>query len=314
VPIVGSVLGSSGDLRQYRLEYVKATGGGWNLIASSTTEVGLGLLSNWDINSIPLGGYYVLRLSAEDVCGNAASISTVVWVDKDMESVQLQSPTAGQILGGTFCADGTEWDNCPAQLARLEHRPIGGAFMLFDTLNPPWIFNNPLGEWNTLIGTPDGDYEVRLTGQDACNHTGTISRFVTVDNTAPIAVISSPTSCSFVNGVVQIVGTASDAHLSRWDLYFSGGDFHTWIPINGSTTPVVSNALANWNTAGLRPCAYALRLVVRDSAVVNCNEAIHNQSEYITAVSLGEVCDVNGDGSANGLDVQPFVNCVLAGP
>jgi len=314
VPIVGSVQGASGDLREYRLEYVKATGGSWTLIARATTEVGLGLLGYWDLNAVPQEGHYILQLTAEDACGNTASTATLVWVDKNMDSVQLHAPAAGQILGGTICADGTVWDNCPAQLSSLEHRPMGGTFVNFETLYPPWIINNPLGEWNTLIGTQDGDYEVRLTGQDSCNHTGTVSRFVTVDNTAPIALISSPTSCSFVNGVVQIVGTANDAHLSRWDLYFSGGDFHTWTPINGGTTPVVNNALANWNTAGLRPCAYALRLVVTDSAVVNCNGEIHNQREYITAVSVGKVCDVNGDGFADGLDVQPFVGCVLTGP
>lgn len=314
IPIVGSVLGSSGDLRHYRLEYVKATGGSWTLITSATTEVELGLLGFWDINSVALSGYYILRLTAEDVCGNDASIATVVWVDKGLESVQLQAPASGQILGGTICADGTVWDNCPANLALLEHRPLGGTFVNFDTLNSPWIINNPLGTWNTLPGTPDGNYEIRLTGQDSCNYVATINRFVTIDNTAPIAVISSPLSCSFVNGVVPIVGSANDANLLRWDLYFSGGDFHHWNLITGSQSPVVNGLLANWNTAGLRSCSYALRLVVTDRAIVNCNDATHNQSEYIAAVNVGRVCDVNGDGLINGLDVQPFVTCVMTGP
>ena len=314
VPIVGSVQGTSGDLREYRVEYVNASGGSWNLIASSTTEVPLGLLGYWDLNAVPLEGYYILQLTAEDVCGNSGSIATVVWVDKHIDSVQLHAPAAGEILGGTVCADGTVWDTCPDNLTRLEYRPLGGNFVNFDTVYPHWIINNPLGSWNTLLNTPDGNYEIRLTGQDSCGYSGTDSRFVTVDNTAPIAVISSPMSCSFVNGVVQVVGTANDANLARWDLYFSGGDFHTWNLINGNTTPVVNNVLANWNTAGLSPCAYTLRLVVTDRAVVNCNDAMHNQREYITAVNVGKVCDVTGDGVANGLDVQPFVDCVLTGP
>lgn len=68
------------------------------------------------------------------------------------------------------------------------------------------------------------------------------------------------------------------------------------------------------NTAGLRSCAYALRLVVADQAVLNCNSAIHNQREYLTLVNVGKACDVNTDGFVNGLDVQPFVACLLAGP
>jgi len=313
VPIVGTVQGTSGDLRQYRLEYVKATGGSWTLIASATTEVGLGLLGYWDLNAVPQEGYYILQLTAQDVCGNTASTATVVWVDKNMDSVQLHAPTAGQILGGTICADGTVWDNCPAQLSRVEYRPVGGSFVNFDTVYPPWIINNPLGTWNTL-GSPDGNYEIRLTGQDSCNHALTTNAFIIVDNTAPIATITSPNSCSFVNGVVPIVGSANDANLLRWDLYFSGGDSQQWNHINGGISPVANGVLAQWNTAGLQACAYALRLVVTDSAVIDCNAARHNQREFITLVNVGKVCDIDGNGFANGLDVQPFVSCILSGP
>lgn len=313
VPIIGTAQGSAGDLRQYRLEYANAVSGIWNLITSGNLDVVNGLLGAWDTTALPVEGYYILRLTTEDICGNVGSSVVVVWMDRFLDSLQMQTPSANQILAGTICAEGTVFDNCPPGTFALERRPIGGQFVLFDSLYPPWIINNTLGAWNTL-GSPDGNYEVRLTGQDNCNHAQTTSAFIIVDNTSPTAIMTSPNSCGFVSGVVPIVGSANDANLLRWDLYFSGGDFHHWSLITGSQSPVVNGLLANWNTAGLRSCSYALRLVVTDRAIVDCNSASHNQSEYITTVNVGKVCDVNGDGLVNGLDVQPFVNCVMTGP
>lgn len=314
VPIIGSVYGSSGDLRRYRLEYASAVFSGWNLISTETFEITNGVLGYWNTIALGAEGYYILRLTAEDICGNVSSAMAVAWVDKGMNTVRLDAPSAGQILGGTICADGTVWDNCLPGVFGLDHRPIGGVVSPFDSVNPPWITNNPLGSWNTLLGTVDGDYEIQLIGQDNCGNLASANRIVTVDNTPPIAVVALPLSCTFVNGVVQVVGTANDAHLLNWRLYYSGGDAHDWTLIAGGSTAVVNSVLANWNTVGLRSCAYALRLVVTDQAVINCNGAIHNETEYVTLVGVGKACDLNGDGFANGMDVQPFVNCLFAGP
>jgi hypothetical protein len=131
----------------------------------------------------------------------------------------------------------------------------------------------------------DGDYLVRLTGTDDCGNTASAQATVTVDNTAPIAVITAPTACSARNGVVQVFGTASDTHLAGWVLQYTGGNAHGWVTIAAGNANV-NGLLGDWDTTGLAPCAYTLRLIVTDQAVLDCNSAARNQSEYTVALDL----------------------------
>jgi hypothetical protein len=118
-----------------------------------------------------------------------------------------------------------------------------------------------------------------------------------VDNTAPSAVITSPTNCSYRCGVIQVTGTASDTHLDEWILDYTGGGLHTWSipPIAQGNGNVNGGVLANWNTAGLPPCDYTLRLRVWDTASVDCGSGT-NYNEYLVSLHIGAYADCNGDG------------------
>ena len=218
-----------------------------------------------------------------------------------------------------MCIDGTVWDHCFASRS-AEYRPIGGGAYLPILPGPAnslaSVINDPIAHWNTL-SVADGDYTIRITGISSCQGGSPASfeasRNVTVDNTAPIAVITSPASCQSVQGVIPIIGTAADAHMGAWRLLYAGGAAHDWVFIAGGSTSVVNGVLGQWNTAGLIPCAYVLRLVVYDAALLDCGPQTH-VTEYTVLVDLGHACDINHDGSANGLDVQPFVSCILSGP
>ncbi|MEW6250784.1 MAG: hypothetical protein AB1716_09060, partial [Planctomycetota bacterium] len=137
---------------------------------------------------------------------------------------------------------------------------------------------------------------------------------IVVDNTAPIATLSGALTCASVSGVVQITGTATDANLAGWTLQYTGGDAHGWVTIASGNTPVNNGLLANWNTAGLRKCAYTLRLVVSDKAGVNCSGFPHT-TEYYASVGVGWyiVGDMNCDGLVDFNDINPFVACLTAG-
>jgi hypothetical protein len=144
-----------------------------------------------------------------------------------------------------------------------------------------------------------------------------VTRLVIVDNTAPIAVISSPLSCTSSDTDLLVTGTASDANLAGWVLQYTGGNSHTWVTIASGATPVVNGVLGTWNTAGLPDCAYTLRLIANDASIVSCGPSTH-QTEYTVSVNLGApggglCCDVNSDGLGDGNDVQPFVQCLLNG-
>jgi hypothetical protein len=101
--------------------------------------------------------------------------------------------------------------------------------------------------------------------------------------------------CSIVDGSVQVRGTANDAHLLNWTLSYTGGPSSGWTQIATSASPVVNGVLANWNVAALPDCAYTLRLVVTDRALLDCNSALHNQAEFDVSVEVGAASTCVGD-------------------
>ncbi len=316
-----SIFGTAEDpegFDSYTLEYAANPSGPWTLIATSTTPVSGGLLGVWNTTALAQG-YYFIRLTATNTAGLSSSITTIVYVDKQFDTVDLRSPPDGAILGGIVCFDGTVNDgngNCSIKYT-IEYRPAGGgAFQPVDPANPTYngaVINDPLGSWNTLAGgVPDGDYEVRVTGVDGCGHTKSVTHKVIIDNTVPVAVITKPAPCVCVDGQVTVVGTASDAHLAGWVLQYTGGDAAGWVTIASGHANVFNGVLGVWDTTGLRPCAYTLRLLVSDAAGVNCSGYTH-QSEYLVSVTVGDCdaadADFDNDGDVDLNDFSTFQAC-----
>ncbi|RJP38608.1 MAG: hypothetical protein C4547_04320 [Phycisphaerales bacterium] len=282
VPINGSVSdpeGYGGDV----LEYRRTDQNNWTQAGSNNNERN-GLLYNWNTAGLPTGLYFV-RVVAENTCGLSSSAVSIVYVDHDSFSgLEMRAPGEGQILAGTACFDGTAWDRCFDEY-QVEYQPGGGGqFNPVDPNNPVYnttVINDPLAQWNTgTVG--DGNYRVRLTGLDICGNTGAIQKNVVVDNTAPVSVISAPQECVCLTGQVTVTGTADDANLAAWSLQYTGGDAHGWVTIASGNAPVINDTLGVWNTDGLRPCAYTLRLIVTDKANVNCTGNTHRTDDYVS--------------------------------
>ncbi len=93
-----------------------------------------------------------------------------------------------------------------------------------------------------------------------------------------------------------------------------GGDARNWVTIATGNTSVIGGVLANWDTSGLRKCAYTIRLVVSDQAGVNCSGFTHESEDY-AAVGLGwfKIGDMNCDGVVNFGDINAFVACLSNG-
>jgi len=280
--IIGSAYDVDGPITRWQL-HRKALGATvWTFVATSATEITNGTLATWVTTATD--GYYTLRLTVENSCGVEKVWTTDVFLDKALNSLSLRSPVNGSLVGGSLCADGTAWDHCGGSFA-LDYRPAeGGVWQPFTTVNLPWIITDPLGSWNTRA-VADGDYLVRLMATDDCGNAATNQATVTVDNTAPVAIITAPTACSARNGLVQVFGTASDAHLAGWTLQYTGGNAHDWVVI-ASSNANANGLLATWDTTALAPCAYTLRLIATDRAVLDCNGSAHNQSEYTVSVNI----------------------------
>lgn len=102
------------------------------------------------------------------------------------------------------------------------------------------------------------------------------------------ASILSPGACSVLIGTVPVIGTALGSGLTNWTLEYTGGDSNTWMPIASSNTPVSMGLLGEWETRGLRPCGYTLRLRVTTSG-----GSIETMRSLVLAVE--------GDGNLDGL-------------
>lgn len=307
-PITGTATEPDGTFTNYRLEWSVDSAGPWNLINTSTSPVSNGLLGNFP-GAMPEGHSYV-RLIATNAIGMSSTFVKVIHQDRTFGGTGILNPVNGAIVGGNVCTNKVAASDYCFASAALAYKPSGGAFTTFFTANsPPQEFP----PWNTA-GLLDGDYTFRVTGTTVCGASSFAEVNVTVDNTPPVATISSPAICANVSGVVQVIGTVTDAHFGGWTLQYAGGNSNGWQTISSGNTQVVGGLLGSWNTAGLPNCGYTLRLLANDASTVSCFGS--NSAEYLVCVRIGGAgggsCDVNGDTLVNGNDIPPLVNCLVS--
>ncbi|MDX2147046.1 MAG: hypothetical protein SFZ23_05940 [Planctomycetota bacterium] len=308
VAIIGTAADPQG-FSNYRVEYAVNPAGPWTLISSSTTPVVNGTLATWNHAGVP-DGLTFIRLTATNSIGQTCTSFTSIRLNKGFDAFNIRQPIASGLYGGNVCLDGTISDDCFANYT-IEWRSIpSGTFAPIDPANPVYtsvVVNDPLGTWNTRSpARPDGNYELRFRGTDICGNTRTQLIPIRLDNTAPIARITSPTNCDSVQGVVTIRGEVFDANISGWVLQYTGGDRNNWVTIaSGSTNIPANGVLATWDTRSLPNCCYTLRLVASDRANVSC--VTSNQTDYYVSVGVGCPADFNGDGTVDFFDYLDFV-------
>jgi len=303
--ITGTVDDPEG-LDSWAVEYAPAGGGAWVTINTGTDPVIDDTLAVWDTTALSQG-YYLLRLSAENLVGLTSSTTIVVWVTHQFDNVTVRFPGDDEVIGDNTCVDGTVWDNHCFDSYTVEYAPP--PYIVFNPVDPGQpvyyssVINDPFAHWDTTT-VADGPYRIRVEALDTCGTSETVAVDVIVDNTPPTAEITDPSNCENVDGVVQIRGTANDANLDYWVLQYTGGDAHGWVTIATGNAPVIDDVLADWDTTRLRACAYTLRLVVYDRAILRCNSAIRQWTDYLVSVNVGEcVGDLDGDGDIDLTDL-----------
>jgi hypothetical protein len=311
VQIRGSAYDPDGTYDHDTLEYKAANSDEWVTVGSASTPVEDGLLYNWNTTSLA-EGFYMLRLTVENDTNLVATDTAFAWVSQDFDTVSF---VTGSIVGGAVCPDGTAFDNYTTGDYTVEYsRSSPISYQPVDPAHPTYSgykVNEQLATWDTGALT-DGNYLLRVTGTNTCGDTRAVTHTVVVDNTAPSAVITSPSSCGAVEGIVSVQGAVSDAHLAGWSLYYTGGDVHGWALISSGVGPVSNGSLGNWDTRSLRHCQYTLRLVATDRANVNCGST-NNQTDYTVSVTVGCEADFNSDGVVNSQDFFDFLNVFFTG-
>lgn len=304
-------------LDNFVLAFGPGPGGPWTDFFESRVAVSDALLCAWNTAAAP-EGYNWVRLRATNYEGLVSDFVTSLYVDKSFQPIDLRSPLTGNLLGGVVCFDGSTNDPCFQQYT-LSYAPLpaGAPFTPVNPGTPTYgtpIVNDGLGSWSTASGpaaVPDGQYRVRLGGTDICGNTAAVTRDITIDNTPPVALITSPASCTnVVGGVVQVMGTVSDAHLAGWTLQYSGGGSPAWTTIASGAGPVTNGVLGAWDTSSLPRCAYVLRLIASDGASVSCGSTT-NHTEWTTLVTVGCPGDFDGQGGVNSTDISAFLTAWL---
>lgn len=290
VNIVGTV-----GTGAFTVEWSATGGDPWTTINSGNGPVTNGTLATWNAGGLP-EGLYAIRLSSQNAFGNEATAFTVVYLNQAFTSFSLSGPAPNSILGETACIGGTIWDECfdryyaeYAPSGSSSYQPVDPGFPFYTTT----IINQTGAVWDTTT-VPDGNYNIRVRAFDECHPAVEQVIPVKVDNTAPVAQIISPTDCEQFCGQVFVLGTATDANLASWAVQYSTGN--GWVTINSGNTPVVNGVLAVWDTSSLPSCAYTLRLLVGDKAVLDCNGVINHNAEDTVSVIVATPGDATFDG------------------
>lgn len=323
--IIGTADDPDDGLDHYTLEYRKLFDPTWVVFGGAATPVNNGVLGYFEPGTLGLSqGIYLIRLNVVNKCGDDEELIIAVYYDNALDDLHLDSPASGDIVGGVVCFDGTVYDNGCFDRYVVGYRPAGSgtAYSPVDPGTPIYYgtkINQVFATWDTLaLGIPDGDYEIRIVGWTDCGYSTQLDLVLTVDNTSPLAEITNPLNCESVAGIVKVTGTAFDANLAGWVLQFTGGPYNNWVTIAAGNTNVIDDVLGSWDVTQLPPCCYTLRLVVTDLATLNCNPAIHHQTEFEVSVDVNaEPCpdrgDINQDGVVDFFDIDPFVECLVLG-
>jgi len=327
VPVTGIADVPGGVFGQYTLEYRPVSSSAFTTIATSSTAVPSpgGTLANWNTTSLA-EGLYLLRLEAESQSGLSTTDEKVVLLSKEFNTVSFfaaanvagtTEPIAVDIVGGTVCAFGSVSDGgCGPIEYMIEVTPADeNDFQPIDPDNPIYFGGGSgvtLGTWNSTT-VADGDYILRTSAINGCDAMKEAQIDVTVDNTPPVAVLDTPTACEYIapGTVIDFFGEVSDTNLSGWSISYLGGTNATWQTIaTGSTNE--TGLLASWDTTGLEPCAYVVRLIASDQAAVSCTGGGNSTVVYVP-FDLRCQADVNEDGLLNVIDFVTYQGLFTAG-
>jgi len=116
-----------------------------------------------------------------------------------------------------------------------------------------YVFN-----WDSR-GWADGAYQLKLMVFDRAGNVAEKQIQATVDNKAPLATINSPTSGSYLKGIVPIKATGNDINFEKMELYIGGEAVETWNQPNPE--------VYYWRTTGFPDGNYFVKLTVYDKAL-----------------------------------------------
>ncbi len=274
------IIGTADDVhfKEYQLDVravpptLAGDGEGWQPIPVQTPSQAKrnATLAMWD--TPPTEGEYEIRLIARDQAGRSNESVVRAIIDNQPPAVQIVQPVNLQLVSKEIEIIGTA-DDALFKEYQLDFRAI-----------PPPSAGGDRGGWQliqrstsprraatlTRWVTPevDGEYELRLTGQDQSGRSRQTSVTVIVDNLPPRAALISPQSKQQLPQRIEIRGTADDHSFKRYTIEYGVGEVpDVWVSISKTAflQPVALGTLAEWEAPNLFGL-YTLRLRVEDAA------------------------------------------------
>jgi hypothetical protein len=243
---------------------IGSANGPWTEIeagAANRVDAPLGSLEGLD------EGPHALRIRAEDAAEIRVEQIFQFIVDNTPPVVTFSAPAAGAIVGAAAGPIDLMGAIVEEHLAdwRLEagagSAPTSWTLLASGSETPAVP---TLAAWS-LGALADGLYTLRLSATDRAALASEVRLQVTVDNTPPVAAITSPGTGSFVKTPAPVVGTAGDAHLTEYILSVAPEGLPLFSEIRRGLTPVEAGSLGSWSA--LPPDGrHLLRLEVVDAA------------------------------------------------
>ena len=129
-----------------------------------------------------------------------------------------------------------------------------------------------------------------------------------------LAIITQPEDGAYINGTINIIGTANDTNFKNYTLERKNIS-SAWIEIKNSTQPVSEGTLAIWNTTDLEDDDYMIRLTVADNAynsnMILVNVTIDNTPPAVSNVTVQpDIINISGYTNITAVVSDPNVDNV----
>ena len=279
--------------QDYLVEYASGTNpldNAWREIGGLAVQpVTDGVLRNWNAATLS-DGLYSLRLTVRDSAGHVETVQSVLILDNQPPEAKLNVPTINGIVTGTVDIIGTASD-----LNLKEYKLLIAPGEQVDEADWRLISsgvesktNSALAQWDTA--GLEGTYSVKLIATDLSDQgTAEDTQIVVIDNTDPVALITSPQDNYQVGGIIQVSGTAIDANFKEYIVEFGKGTApQIWTKATTMEyhAPVEAGELMQW-FAEDRTGTFTLRLTVTD-------QVAHTSTATVTIDIISPITESEG--------------------
>jgi Tol biopolymer transport system component/flagellar hook assembly protein FlgD len=246
VYITGTI--SDENLLEYSIEYEGTVG-------TEVLDTGEQSQENYTfgvLNYLP-EGRYMLNIRAKDLGENLSQKRITFVIDRTPPKVFLDAPKEGEIYGAgknsIGISGGIEEENIEMYVLRYGHgnNPAQWTELLRgDTLPHDLSYTLQAGK---DAGITDGLYTISLYAKDRAGFEKETKVTITVDNTPPEVIITSPKEGNYVKEPFDVTGTVYDLNLDKFTIEISEGECtgaYKWAVIGTSSVSVQDGVLTRW--------------------------------------------------------------------